>query len=290
MKPAPFAYHAPSSLQDCLQLLSSLPNARALAGGQSMMPMMNFRLAAPDNLVDINGVASLSGIEVDQEEIVFGAMTRQRDIEFSELVRQRLPILHQAVGFIGHRQTRNRGTIGGSLCHLDPSAELPTIATAMDAMIVLESVRGKRVLPMAEFALDLMTTAQEPDELLTEVRLRPWPAGHGYEFTEFARRHGDFAVVSVACLLCVDGLGNIERASLTFGGMTTTPSRLFSVEKAIVGRPATCDATREIESAIANLDVLEDPTYPASYRRRVALGLAKRALANAARRALSKEH
>jgi carbon-monoxide dehydrogenase medium subunit len=267
VKPPPFEYHAPRSLTEALALLAGKDNARVLAGGQSLMPMLNMRLVAPDHVIDLNCIEGLAGIREDGDEIVFGAMTRQREIEFSALVAERLPLLAEAVRQVGHRQTRNRGTLGGSLCHLDPAAELPTVAVAMDAALTLRSPRGLRQLAMRDFGKSLMTTALAPDELLTEIRLRPWPRGHGWCFTEFARRSGDFAVVSVAALVSKEG-----RMTATLGGIAPVPVRIEaeSVDAAV--------------SLARSTEALEDPAYPAWYRRRLAATLTRRALEQAAAR------
>lgn len=158
MKPAPFGYHDPLSVADAVRLLAQFENARPLAGGQSLVPMMNFRYATPDHLIDLNGIAELSAISVGNK-ITLGAMTRQRDVEFSQDIRAACPILHEALLNVGHRQTRNRGTIGGSLCNLDPSAEIPAMMMLHDAQLTAQSVRGARDIAMADFALGFMTTA-----------------------------------------------------------------------------------------------------------------------------------
>jgi carbon-monoxide dehydrogenase medium subunit len=285
MKPAPFAWWSPTTLPEALAMLTDKPNARPLAGGQSLMPMLNMRLAAPDHLIDLNRVAGLAGVSEQGGDIVFGGMTRQRDIEFSELVAERLPLIAEAIRSVGHRQTRNRGTFGGSLCHLDPSAELPTVAMAMDATLKIESRRGSRMLPMAEFPAGYMTPAIEADELLTEIRIRPWARGHGYAFIEFARRHGDFAVVSAAALIEPDGDGRIRRASLTLGGVGPAPLRMAASEALLHG--ARADAARLDEAAelCAGIEALEDPVYPAWYRQKLARTLSRRALEQACGRA-----
>ncbi len=281
MKPPPFAYHSPRTVADALKLLAEQPNARPLAGGQSLMPILNFRLANPDHLVDLNRVDGLSYIRDETDAAVFGAMTRQRDIEFSALVADRLPLLAEAIKWVGHRQTRNRGTIGGSLCHLDPSAELPTVAVAMDATLKIASAHGERVIPIREFAQDLMTTSLAADELLLEIRLPYWPQGTGAGFVEFARRHGDFAIVSAATLVVLDGAGRIARASLTLGGATPTPLRLAETEAALVGKSPDAAALDLVAAAGRKVDAMGDATYPAWYRQRLAATLLRRSLTQA---------
>ena len=249
------------------------------------MPMLNMRLAAPDHLVDLNRIDGLGSIREDANGIVFGAMTRQRDIEFSPLVAARLPLMQEAILHVGHRQTRNRGTIGGSLCHLDPSAELPTVATAMDATLEVGSAAGRRSLAAREFMQGFMTTALAESEMLLEVRLKPWAPGHGWCFLEFARRHGDFAIVSAAAMLEIDRQRQITRITLTLGGVGPTPLRLVDAELALIGSGDT-DATSALLARHADqCDALDDPTYPSWYRRRLARHLLPRAVKTAFTRA-----
>ena len=288
MKPPVFELHAPDSLDEALALMTSLPNARPIAGGQSLMPMLNMRLVMPDHVVDLNGIASLQGIRESGGTISIGAMTRQRDLEFSTLLKERVPLAIEAILLVGHRQTRNRGTIGGSLCHLDPSAELPTICMALDATLVATGHDGRqRAMPMRDFATDLMTVSLEPDELLTEIRIDPWPQGHGYAFVEFGRRHGDFAIASAAVMIEIDGAGRVRRASLTLGGVGPVPLRMSEAEALLVGE--TCEPER-LDAAAAQVkrfQALDDPAYPSSYRKRIAMHLLRRALDIAVARATS---
>ncbi|HEY1608362.1 MAG TPA: FAD binding domain-containing protein [Paraburkholderia sp.] len=266
--------------------MSSLPNARAIAGGQSLMPMLNMRLVMPDHVIDLNGITSLQGIRESGGVISIGAMTRQRDLEFSAFLKERVPLAIEAILLVGHRQTRNRGTIGGSLCHLDPSAELPTICMALDATLIATGHDGRqRAMPMREFATDLMTVSLEPDELLTEIRIDPWPRGHGYAFVEFGRRHGDFAIASAAVMIDLDSAARVKRASLTLGGVGPVPVRMSEAEALLVGE--TCEPERLDAAAaqVRQLDALDDPAYPSSYRKRIAMHLLRRALDIAVARA-----
>ena len=282
MKPPRFTYHCPGSLGEALGLLASLPNARPLAGGQSLMPMLNFRLASPDHLVDLNALAELAFIREDADAIVIGALTRQRDIETSTLVARRLPLMADAIRLVGHRQTRNRGTLGGSLAHFDPSAELPAVATALDAEVKIASKRGERTIGMAQFGRGLLSTALESDEIVTEVRFPAWPQGHGHGFQEFARRHGDFAVASAAALV-VTSKGSVARVSLTLGGVAPAPMRMRKAEALLEARATAAEAAE----ACSDIDALDDPTYPAWYRRKLAVCLARRALEQAIGRSSS---
>jgi carbon-monoxide dehydrogenase medium subunit len=287
MKAPPFRYHAPRTLEEALALATTLPSPRLLAGGQSLMPMLNFRLLAPEHVIDLNRVAGLSGISEAGGQIVFGAMTRQRDIEFSPLVKQRLPLLAEAMQWVGHRQTRNRGTIGGSLCHLDPSAEQPTVAMAMDAILAIAGPAGRRELPMRAFAADLMTPALEDGEILTEVRITPWSATHGWAFLEFARRHGDFAIVAVAVLLERDSDGHATRVSITLGGVAATATRVPEAEAALLGSTISADDIAAAAACCGQVAALGDPQVPAWYRQRLARTLCERAIPIAAARALA---
>jgi carbon-monoxide dehydrogenase medium subunit len=285
MKPAPFTYHSPRSVDEALSLLGSHENARLLAGGQSLVPMLNFRLASPDHLIDLTRIESLRGIREEGDEVVFGAMTRQRDIEFSPVIADRLPLMAEAVLQLGHRQTRNRGTIGGSLCHLDPSAELPTICMAMDATLEVLGPSGKRTLAMADFAQGMMTTALAAEDMLTAVRIRPWTGRYGHAFIEFARRHGDFAVASAAILIALDAAGTITRAVVALGGVGPVPLRVSAAEALLVGASAGPEAFAAAAAECAKVEALEDPTYPAWYRQHLAQTLAGRALKLAHERA-----
>src|SRR5262249_40625259 len=215
MKPPPFSYHDPRTVSDAVALLGRLDNAKLLAGGQSLMPMLNMRFVLRDHISDLTRVGGLSFIRESNGTLEIGAMTRQRELEFSDLVRRRCPLMHNAILEIGHRQTRNRGTLGGSLCHLDPSAELVAVAAAVDATVTVQGPTGTREIKFADFPAGYLTPAIEPYELVTAARFPLWPQPHGYAFVEFARRHGDFAIVSAAALLTEDASGKITRASVT---------------------------------------------------------------------------
>jgi carbon-monoxide dehydrogenase medium subunit len=281
MKPPRFDYHDPQTVPEVISLLGRLENARLLAGGQSLMPMLNMRLASPDHIVDLNGVAELSYIREEADALAIGAMARQRDVEFDERVRARCPLMHEAVLQVGHRQTRNRGTVGGSLCQLDPSAELVAVAAAMDAVLTVQGPRGTRDIPFAEFPAGLMTPALREAELLTGIRFALWRQGHGFAFVEFSRRHGDFAIVSAAALLEEDAAGKIKRASLTLGGIAPAPVRATDAEKMLTGAKASAKLFGEAAELCRGLDVMEDAHVTAAYRRQLAAVLARRALEKA---------
>jgi carbon-monoxide dehydrogenase medium subunit len=281
MKPPPFSYHDPRTVADTVSLLGSLENAKLLAGGQSLMPMLNMRYVLPDNIIDLNLVDGLSYIREQNGALEIGAMTRQRDIEFSDAVRERCPLMHEAVRQIGHRQTRNRGTLGGSLCHLDPSAELVTLAAALDAKVSVAGRNGTRSIDFAAFPVAYMTPAIELDEMVTGATFPCWPRGHGYAFVEFARRHGDFAIVSTAVLIEEDSNGKVTRASVTLGGMGPAPVRASEVERALIGEVIEEKWLREICETLRKLDAIEDIHAPTSYRQQLATVLPRRALIKA---------
>ena len=281
MKPPPFQYHDPKTVAEAVSLLGSLENAKLLAGGQSLMPMLNMRFVLPDHVIDLNRVEGLSGIRETGGMIEIGAMTRQRDIEFSDLVKAKLPLMHQAIMQIGHRQTRNRGTIGGSLCHLDPAAELPTVAAAMDATVVVAGPNGTREIKFADFPVAFMTSSIELNEIVTAVRFPLWAPGHKSAFVEFARRHGDFAITSAAVLLEQDGGGKITRASVTIGGVAVAPVRATEVEQAITGQVASADLFRTACESCRAIEAIEDVHASMSYRQHLAAVLSRRALERA---------
>jgi carbon-monoxide dehydrogenase medium subunit len=289
MKPPPFSYHDPATLERAVELLGQLDNAKPLAGGQSLMPMLNMRFVLPDHVVDLNGIAELSGIERRDNHLEIGAMTRQRDIEFSEIVASACPMLSEALTYVGHRQTRNRGTIGGSLCHLDPAAELPTVACALDAMVDVIGPQGRRAISFADFPAGYMMPAIDAAEIVTRISFPLWPQNAGHAFVEFARRHGDFAIVSAAAMLLVDGAGRITRAALALGGVAGVPLRMHDVEAALVGQPATADLFRAAAELCRKVEAVGDVYVPASYRQHIAAVMARRALEQAFAR-ISKTH
>lgn len=282
MKPAPFRYHAPDTVEDALALLGNLDNAKPLAGGQSLMAMLNLRYAMPDDLVDLNGIASLRGIVTTDNRIDIGAMTRQRELQRDPALVARAPIFAAALKHVGHIQTRNRGTIGGSLCHLDPAAELPALAMLYDATLTVRSAaNGERTLEMRDFPAFYMTPDLAPDELLTGLSIRPWPAGTRQAFLEFARRHGDFAVVAVGCLVALDRTGRITRAAIVLGGLGAAPVRLGRGEEMMAGQSPAVDLIAAVAAETATLDAMEDSTYSADYRQHLAEVLVRRALTRA---------
>jgi carbon-monoxide dehydrogenase medium subunit len=251
------------------------------------MPMLNMRFVLPDHVIDLNRVDGLSYIREADGALEIGAMTRQRDIEFSAVVAKRCPLMLEAIRQVGHRQTRNRGTLGGSLCHLDPSAELVSVAAALDAKVAVAGKNGTRDVDFAAFPVAYMTPAIELDELVSGATFPCWPEGHGYAFVEFARRHGDFAIVSAAALLEEDAGGKVTRASLTLGGMGPAPVRAREVERALIGETIEEKRLREICETLRACDAIDDIHAPASYRQQLATVLSRRALLKAHERAVA---
>lgn len=285
MKPPPFTYHDPRSIEDAVALLAEKDNAKLLAGGQSLMPMLNMRFVLPDDVIDLNLIDGLAGITEDGDALVFGGMTRQRDIEYSDLVARRCPLMKEAILNVGHRQTRNRGTYGGSMSHLDPSAELPSVSMAQDAIVTVQKKGGTRDIAMADFPMGYMTPSFDLDEMVTGIRVPLWPEGHGYSFVEFARRHGDFAITSAAVLLDVEPGGRIKRASITVGGVGPAPLRVTAVEEGLTGEVGSVELFTEIAEKCREIDAMEDVYAPAWYRQHLASVLTRRALGKAFSRA-----
>jgi aerobic carbon-monoxide dehydrogenase medium subunit len=284
VKPPAFKYHDPTTIADVIDLLATRENAKLLAGGQSLMAMLNMRFVQPDHIIDLNKVPDLSHLKNDGGQIRIGAMTRQRDLEFSALIHEQLPLMREAVMNVGHRQTRNRGTIGGSLCHLDPAAELPAVMMAYDGVLQIRGKAGTRTVPMAEFPADFMTPAIAPDEMLIGVSLTPWPRKHGSAFIEFSRRRGDFALVSAAVLLQLDG-EIVRRASITVGGLSFAPTRIAEAENWLLQKPADEENFHQAAEACGEIKATGDIYGSAAYRQQLARVLAFRALKLARERA-----
>ncbi len=289
MKPPPFRYHTPRSLSEALEVLRESPGeARVLAGGQSLVPLLNLRLAYPEILVDLNRVEGLSYIRDDGTRLRIGAMTRQREAEFSELLAARSPLVIEALAQLGHPAIRNRGTVGGSLAHADPVAELPCVMTALDAEFVVAGPVGERLVGANDFFLGPYETALSPGEILVEVRIPPAPPAAS--FVEFSRRHGDFALAEAAVVL--EGGESCTGGRVVAAGPAWMPSRLETVERLVaasgVGRTDTGsqrelveEVARTAEAAVAALETHADAT---AYQRRLAAVLVTRAVAQALER------
>ncbi len=279
MKPPRFEYHAPRTVEEALGLLGRYRgDAKVLAGGQSLVPLLNFRLVRPAALVDLNRIPALAGIEERDGTLAFGAMTRQRAIERSPAVARRLPLLHEATRWVGHLPIRSRGTIGGSIAHADPSAEYPTVLAALGGEVVARSPRGERVVTAAALFETYLTTSLAPDEILVEVRIPAPPARAGSAFEEFARRHGDFAIVGIAAVVARDG--GALRVRLAAGGAAPTPLRLRAAEEIVeAGGAAAIPAAAERARELVQPD--GDVHASADYRRHLTSVLTTRALRRA---------
>jgi CO/xanthine dehydrogenase FAD-binding subunit len=291
MKPPPFDYHAPQTAAEALELLGRYgADARLLAGGQSLVPLLNFRLSAPAVIVDLNHAADLAYIKEENGQVRMGAMTRQRAIEFSPPVKSRLPLLAEATRWVGHLPTRSRGTIGGSLAHSDPAAEYPAVAAALDAELVIRGRAGERVVRASEFFVGFMTTALQPSEMLVEVRMAAQAPDSGWAFEEFSRRHGDFAIIGIAAMLEVEG-NRCRSARLAACGAGPTAIRLRAAEE-ILEQNGVDD--RYIDEAAARAAELVDPGADlhtsAEYRRHLTRVLTRRALKRAIERSREREN
>jgi carbon-monoxide dehydrogenase medium subunit len=282
MKPAKFSYEAPTTLAGALAALAARGDeAKVIAGGQSLAPMLNMRLAQPGHLIDINGLSELETIREETGHLVVGALTRHAELARNELVAQHAPMLAHAASTIGHYAIRQRGTIGGSLAHADPAAQLPMVALALDASLEIASAGGRRLVPAAEFFVSIFTTALEPHELLTAVRI-PLPVRReGWGFRLFARRAGDFALVLTACRLARKS-GRVECVRLAIGGIGATPVR---AEQKIA--PGSGDAdwiARATDAVAAAAEIEQNERISSDFRRELLAACTKGALADAMER------
>jgi aerobic carbon-monoxide dehydrogenase medium subunit len=282
MKPAPFVHVAPGSLTEVVALLAEhAPDARVLAGGQSLVPMMNFRLSRPSVLIDLNTVPGLAYIRDDGDHLNIGAMTRQRTIENSDLVRTAAPLLHAATLNIGHLPIRSRGTIGGSISNADPAAEYPATALALDCVMVLQGAAGERRVAAADFFEGVLATATAPDELLTAIIVPKAPQNSGSAFVEIARRHGDFALAGVAAQIAMGG-GDPDRVQLAACGVGPGPVRLSAAEAVIMNDGVSDTAIKSAARAAAKEVAPETDLHAtADYRRRLTAVMTQRAIVKA---------
>jgi aerobic carbon-monoxide dehydrogenase medium subunit len=283
MKLPAVEYEAPATVAEAIDLLAEhVDEASVLAGGQSLIPLLALRLARPAVLIDINGVDDLSGVSATDGWMTIGAMTREYVAEESETVADTVPLLAAALPLIGHEAIRSRGTIGGSLAHADPAAELPAVARALDAEFVVRGPSGERVIPAAQWFEGYLTTSRRPDELLTEVRFPAAGPGTGISFQEVARRHGDFAIVGVAVSLTLPE-GAISDARLAFAGMSDVPVRAAAAEDLLVGeRPSAELFDEAARRATGDLDPPADLHGSSDYRKKIAVAVVRRGLRAAA--------
>jgi aerobic carbon-monoxide dehydrogenase medium subunit len=286
MKPAPFAYHAPPTVADAVAVLAEFGDeAKVLAGGQSLVPMLAMRLARPAHLVDVNRVPELARIRPEEGHLVVGSTTRHASLERAAEIGVAVPLLRLAAPYIGHFQIRNRGTLGGSLAHADPAAELPAVVRALDAEIIADGPSGSRAIPAAEFFEMVFTTALEPDELLTAVRFPVWGPGAGFAIEEIARRHGDFALAGAVCAVQVEA-GRLTRVALAMFAMGSVPERLDALERSLTGASvAELNLDDVGEEGVAALDPQSDVHATGHYRKKIGAVLIGRALATAIKEA-----
>jgi carbon-monoxide dehydrogenase medium subunit len=284
VKPAPFRYLAPASRDEAFDALKRYgPEAKILAGGQSLVPLLAMRLARPAVIIDLNRISDLGYVRAARGAFAVGAMTRQHAVEHDARIAARLPLLRAAVRWVGHPQIRTRGTVGGSLAHADPAAELPAVAAVLGARFVVARKAGERILHAAEFFTGYLSTALEPDEMLTEVRFPILPPDAGWAFTEVARRHGDFALVGVAAVLRADDARRCEEARLALIGVGQGAVRAGDAEQFLLGRRVDDAAANEAgRLAAASLDPDGDIHASGRYRRHVAGVLTTRAILEAA--------
>ncbi|NIR50915.1 xanthine dehydrogenase family protein subunit M [candidate division KSB1 bacterium] len=289
MKPAPFKYFVPATLEEVLSHLAEYGDeAKLLAGGQSLVPTMNFRLAQPSVLIDLNRVEELFYIRAeDAQDVRIGAMTRQREVERDLVVAQKAPLVHETMPFIAHPQIRNRGTFGGSLAHADPAAELPAVMVALNAKFLLRSEEEERWVPASEFYEDLFLTVLEPEEILHEVSIPELPPKTGWAFREIARRSGDFALVGVAVLVQLDNKEQCQDTRIVYLSVGNGPVEAQQATQALVGKKPSARTIKEAADIAAGKDIDPPGDLHASpaYRRQLAKVLTEQALTQAFERA-----
>lgn len=288
MKPAAFDYLRPSTVEEACQYLQEYgEEGKLIAGGQSLVPILNMRLSTPECLIDISGLEELKYIREEGDWLRIGALTRQRDVERSALVREKTPLLAEALPYIGHMQTRNRGTFGGSLVHADPTAEIPLSLLALQAAVVIQSAEEIREVNVEDFFITYLTTDLMPNEMLREVKIPTGSISKGYSFQEYSRKHGDFALVAAACVLDVDEQKRIASVRLTLGGVDAVPVLAREVEGLILGEKLTDSLLLEAgRAAAADIDPEGDLHASREYRLHLAQVFAARVLETAYHRAV----
>lgn len=288
MKPAPFEYHAPTSLEQALDLMSRRAGeAKILAGGQSLVPAMNFRIVQPGLLIDLNRIGELSYIRDEGNVIRVGAMARERHLEFDASIEKRIPLLHEAAPFIAHPQIRNRGTIGGSIVHADPAAELPVLMLALGARLKAKNVSAERWIEAKDFFVGMFTTALEPDEILVEVELPFMPPRTGWSFMEVAPRAGDYALMGVAALVTLDEAGKCQQAKLVYLNAGEGPVEAKEAENLLQGESLTDTLISDAAALVSEKEINPFGNVHASaeFQRHLAKVLTKRTLQQAIQRA-----
>ncbi|MGE0300999.1 FAD binding domain-containing protein [Pseudonocardia sp.] len=286
MKPPPVRYARATDAREAVALLAEHGSeAKVLAGGQSLVPLMSFRLARPSVLVDINRVPGLDTVATDNGSLVIGAMARQRDVELSDVAAAAVPLLPMALRHVGHVAIRNRGTVGGSLAHADPAAELPCLVAALGGELEVDGPRGTRTIAAQDFFAGTFTTALEPDELLVAVRLPRLPQGTGVAVEELARRHGDFAIAGAVAAVHLAADGTVDLVRLGASGVDSVPVRLHAAEAVLAGQAPTAEAIAAAADTVpASVRPTDDVHAPASYRRDMARLLVERAIGVAVHR------
>ncbi len=286
MKPALFGYRAPRTLSEAIGILASDADAAVLAGGQSLLPAMNFRAANPTLLVDIQHVDGLRGIAVEGDRIAVRAMTRHRELERDPDVLRALPLIAEAMAHVAHVPIRNRGTVVGSLCHADPSAEMPLILVLLGGSVIAQGPAGAREIAAEDFFQSFLTTARKPDEIVVEARFPLLPPGSGFAFDEVTRRHGDYALAGLGCTLGFDGEGRATRVRLAACGIADRPLRLKAAEEVLSGTPLQkADLDAAAAASVSAVTQSDEANASASYRRRALTALLHRVVAKAADRA-----
>lgn len=286
MKPPLFAYQAPTRIEDAVAALASHPDAMVLAGGQSLIPAMNFRVAQPALLVDIQHVAGLKGISIEGGEIIVKAMTRHRELELDAAVRKANPLIAEAMDHVAHIPIRNRGTVVGSLCHADPSAEMPLVLLLLGGSVMARGPKGERKIAADDFFQSYLTTTRRADEIIVAAHFPVLAPDAGYAFDEVTRRHGDFAVAGVGAIVRLDKQQHVSEIRLAACGIADRPLRLFDVEKRLLGTALTpADLAAAAPLAAAMVTAPDDFHASAKYRRRAVGALVQRMASKAAARA-----
>jgi carbon-monoxide dehydrogenase medium subunit len=288
MKPAPFEYHAPDSIEQAIELFSQYDGeAKILAGGQSLVPAMNFRVVQPSVLIDLNRVSELSYIREDGEVIRVGSMARERHLEFDPSIAKHTPLLHEAVPFIAHPQIRNRGTIGGSIVHADPAAELPVLMLALSARLKARNAKGERWIDAQDFFVGMFTTALEPDEILVEIELPFSSPRTGWSFMEVAPRAGDYAMMGVAALVTLDEAGKCKRAKLVYLNAGEGPVEAKEAGQLMEGEPLNDELIVSAASKASQDEInpFGNVHTSSEFQRHLANVLTKKALKQAIQRA-----
>jgi len=286
VKPPAFAYHRPSSVSEALDCLRTLDgDVRLLAGGQSLVPMLNFRLARPDHLVDLNNIAELDYVRGGEAAIEIGALARHHRLATDPQIRAAVPLLAHGAASIGHYAIRRRGTLGGSLAHADPAAQLPLLALLLDAEVLCRSASGAREVPAADFFQSIMTTALEPGEVIVGVRFPVMPPQLGWGFELFNQRQGDFAIVAVAALLALDAAGRVSTLNVAVGGVSAKPVRFDDVTARFLAQRPDEKWLAAVADVVQSVCEIEETRIPAIFRQELVHVLTQRAIAAALQRA-----